>query len=129
MLTEIRPPQSKTRTVLVVDDQPMTLALTARMLRSLGYTVITTDVPMSALALAQGGDQIDCVLTDLTMPDMSGVDLAQQLREVAPSLPVVFMSGYPEDISESLGAARGAIHLDKPFTMAALHTAVSRAIG
>jgi CheY-like chemotaxis protein len=128
MLTEIRPPMTMTRTVLVVDDQPMTLALTARMLRSLGYIVLTTDTPASAIVLAQGGAEIDCVLTDLTMPDMSGVELARRISEVAPNIPVVFMSGYPEDLSETVDERR-ATHLDKPFTMAALHVAVSEAIG
>jgi CheY-like chemotaxis protein len=128
MLTEMRPAETMTRTVLVVDDQPMTLALTARMLRSLGYSVLTTDAPSSAIVLAEGAAQIDCILTDLTMPDMSGQDLARKLDQVAPGIPVVFMSGFPEDLSEALDG-RKPIHLDKPFTMAALHGAVSEAIG
>jgi CheY-like chemotaxis protein len=129
MPAEMRPRQPMTRTVLVVDDQPRTLALTARMLRSLGYTVLTTDAPASALVLAEGGAQIDCVITDLTMPDMSGQELARQLGAVAPGIPIVFMSGYPEDLRITLGDGRRAIHLDKPFTLAALHVAVSEAIG
>ncbi len=129
MLAEMRNPETLMRTVLVVDDQPLTLALIARMLRALGYTVLTTDAPSSALVLAEGGAQIDCVITDLTMPDMTGQELARRLGDVAPGIPVVFMSGYPEDLSETVAGGRRAIHLDKPFSMAALHVAVSEAIG
>lgn len=135
MLTEMRTAERGTaapssKTVLVVDDQPLTLALTARMLRSLGYTVLTTDTPASAVVLVEGGAQVDCVVTDLTMPGMSGEDLATRLAAVEPRVPVVFMSGYPEQLSLAMGEGGSRlVHLEKPFTIAALHVAVREAIG
>jgi len=98
-----------TLTVLVVDDQSLTLTLTARMLRTLGYAVLTTDAPLSAIDLARGGARIDCVLTDLTMPGMSGQELARRLRKICPD--------------------GRTIHLDKPLSKSALDDAVREAIG
>ena len=127
----MRPVEATTRTVLVVDDEPVALNLTARMLRSLGYGVIATDTAASAITLAVGGARFDCVLTDLTMPGMCGQELARRLMLVAPGIPVVFMSGYPEDLFPvpCEGGRAESIQLDKPFTMAALNAAVREAIG
>lgn len=135
MLTDTRRPEPSmaprlpAATVLVVDDEPAALRLTARMLRSMGYGVLEASSSPTALERITGGEAIDCVLTDLTMPGMSGLELAGRVAELRPGTSVVIMSGYPFDLVDPEGCCPARVlHLDKPFTMDALRSAVAAAV-
>ncbi|MEA3056389.1 MAG: hypothetical protein QOD30_1821 [Actinomycetota bacterium] len=115
-------------TILVVEDEPELLAITARVLQRHGYAVLTAVSGQEALALAAHHD-FDLLLTDSVMPTMSGTALTDRLRETRPDLTVVFMSGYSQDV---LGARRlaesGVTMIQKPCTATDLLVAVASSL-
>ena len=117
-------------TVLVVEDEPALLRLSARTLERSGYTVLTAAGPPEALALLAGHtDPIDLMLSDVVMPTMSGPELAEQVRQLRPEIRVLFMSGYPADVVTARGALPEASdYLQKPFTSRELLERVERAL-
>lgn len=81
--------------ILYVDDDDSLLFLARRLLRRAGLDVVTSRNPDDALGQVRAEPQrFDLVVTDVNMPGMSGVDMAQALRTLRPDLPVVLMSGY-----------------------------------
>jgi signal transduction histidine kinase/CheY-like chemotaxis protein len=121
-------PQTQVReALLVVDDEDQVRRLTARLLRRQGYEVIEADHPQAALEhLRSGAPPIGLLLTDVVMPEMSGVELAAAARKLQPALPVVFMSGYEPGL---MAAFEAADVLQKPFTLPQLAQAVVTALG
>jgi signal transduction histidine kinase len=109
------------RRVLLVDDDPLVLMATADMLRELGHEPIEMTSAKKALEAVRKGDRPDLAILDYAMPEMSGVALAELLREAYPELPLVLATGYSE--REKAGGALP--RLDKPYTLAEL----SRQIG
>lgn len=112
-------------TVLVVDDQADVAELTSRLLRRAGYSVLVATSAQQALELAKTPPTIDLVLSDVVMPEIDGVELAERLRILHPETPVLFMSGYTAD---SFGPGRPAPQVDlitKPFSATVLLDAVA----
>lgn len=115
------------KTVLVVDDDDGVMSILEFTMTQLGWRVLTAE--NGATALAQWRDQIpviDLLITDLQMPEMNGCDLARQVRELHPTLPIIFVSG--DSSSELAGAAESITNhrsLRKPFRTSALTTLVS----
>jgi signal transduction histidine kinase len=105
-------------TILVVEDEPGILTMTATMLRSGGYEVLTASSPSDAIQRAEShSGQIDLLLTDVIMPEMNGQDLAQQLVAVYPRLKCLFMSGYTPNVIAHRGLVQaGVSFLQKPFS-------------
>ncbi|HSZ50008.1 MAG TPA: response regulator [Caulobacteraceae bacterium] len=112
------------RTVLVVDDDPLVAAGAAAMLEDLGHTVLQAASAREALALIQSGHEIDLVLTDHAMPEMTGVELARRLRQLRPDLRLVLTTGYA-DLSANHTAELGIPRLAKPFDQDELSWAVA----
>jgi CheY-like chemotaxis protein len=82
-------------TVLLVDDEPMLVALNEELLAGLGYEPVGFTSSLAALeAFREDPGRFDAVLTDETMPDMVGTDFARALKDLRPEIPVVLMSGY-----------------------------------
>lgn len=111
-------PAAAARTVLLVEDDDVVRAVVAEMLAELGYVVREAGGSEEALELAGDRDEMDILLTDVVMPGLSGLELADKLRELRPGLRVLFMSGYTarpgSKAQEALGP--GASFLQKPFT-------------
>jgi PAS domain S-box-containing protein len=107
-----------TETVLLVEDEEAVRALAARALANAGHAVLEASGGDQALAiLAERGDDIELLLTDVVMPGLSGRDLADQVRAAYPGMPVLFMSGYsPDDVVRRGLLYQGAAFLQKPFT-------------
>jgi CheY-like chemotaxis protein len=82
--------------ILVVDDDPLTLAGTAAMLEDLGHKVVEASSGARALELLRTGVSLDLVITDQGMPEMAGTDLARQIRDEWPGLPIVLATGYAD---------------------------------
>ena len=112
------PPPPGSVTILLVDDEPLVLLVVARLLRELGYVVLDAERPATALAIAEARTApIDLLLTDVTMPQMNGRELADRLRSLFPGLPVVYMSAYAAETVLADGTLPGtATILSKPFT-------------
>jgi signal transduction histidine kinase/ActR/RegA family two-component response regulator len=116
-----RPPQERAaggeERVLVVDDEPAVRRLLARILRSRGYDVFETEDAQSALALMNSSNKpMDLVVTDIVMPSMSGVRLAEEIRARWPSVKILFVSGFPSDDAIPASELPYSALLGKPFT-------------
>jgi signal transduction histidine kinase len=82
--------------VLIVDDDPMVAATTAAMLEDLGHSVLVVSSGVLALNLVRSETAIDLVVTDYAMPSMTGVELARQIQQIRPSLPIILATGYAD---------------------------------
>jgi signal transduction histidine kinase/ActR/RegA family two-component response regulator len=105
-------------TILLVEDERPIRISTQRLLERLGYRVLSAESPEEAIA-QQGAFEgaIDLLLTDVTMPKMTGIELAEVMRELRPGLRCIAMSGYTANIIAQGGAsAEGIRFLSKPFT-------------
>ena len=81
-------------TILLVEDEPFLREATARLLQSSGFDVIEAADATNALELFQDNDRhIDVLITDLSLPGGSGVQLGQDIRRKSPDLPILFTSG------------------------------------
>ena len=110
-----------TETILLVEDEQALRALTARMLATRGYSVITAETPHDALDLIEEHEHaIDLLLTDLVMPEMDGRELARRITEQAATVRVLFMSGYADQSVNRNGGLDLATFLEKPFSAADL---------
>jgi len=105
-------------TILVVEDEPALLEMTKRMLESVGYTVLATDTPSEAIELIKKPTlKIRLLLTDVIMPQMSGLELSTQLMSETPELKCLYMSGYTADVIAHHGILDKGIHfIQKPFS-------------
>ncbi len=110
--------QPGSETVLIVEDDQAILQLGKQLLTNLGYTVLAAATPQQALDIAgRQGDEIDLLLTDVVMPQMSGRDLWARIRRDHPQLPCLYMSGYTADVIAHKGVLdKGVRFLQKPFT-------------
>jgi signal transduction histidine kinase len=98
--------------ILLVDDDPMVSSGTSAMLEDLGHRVIMASNAASALEVIRAATQLDLVITDHAMPGMTGTELAKQIRELRPQLPIVLATGYAEVPSN---VVPGMTRLDKPY--------------
>ncbi|MFO0592311.1 MAG: response regulator [Polyangiaceae bacterium] len=108
--------------ILLVDDDDDVRVLTARILERGGYRVLAASTPAEARSLAAAEkEEIALLLTDIVMPDESGLDLAQELTTTRPAMRVVYMSGYAEQAITTLGQLpEGCAFLQKPIAREAL---------
>ncbi|MCC6677670.1 MAG: PAS domain S-box protein [Phycisphaerales bacterium] len=108
-------PIGGTETILLAEDSEMVRALTLEALRNAGYTVISGANGPDALR-AVGDRTIDLLITDVVMPEMSGVELAATLARQRPGLRVIYISGYTEETVVHHGVEdRAGAFLAKPF--------------
>jgi PAS domain S-box-containing protein len=105
-------------TILLVEDEVMILEMATNMLQSQGYTVLATAMPGEAIKLArQHPGEIHLLITDVIMPEMNGVELADRLHSLYPDMKRLFMSGYTADVI----AVHGVLdderldYIQKPF--------------
>ena len=116
-----RPPRLRTRlgeTILLVEDDEQVRHQVARGLEEEGYRVVEAANGVDALEAARRADgTLDLVVTDVSMPVMSGRELARRLAEIRPGLPVLFISGYPgTDVVQRGLLDAGRPFIEKPFT-------------
>jgi two-component system, cell cycle sensor histidine kinase and response regulator CckA len=116
-------------TVLVVDDEDNTRQTIVRMLEAGGFTVVTATNGSEALdLLARQSDGIDMVLSDVTMPEMNGIDLSYKIRDQYPSIPVAIVSGDVSELERSIIGRADVPFIKKPFHAESLYSAVREAI-
>lgn len=112
-------------TILLVDDEPQVATMIAAILHNAGYEVATASSGADAQALA-ANRHIDVLVTDVSMPQMSGHDLARAMRANRPGLPVVYVSAYS---AELLGSETTGAFLKKPFASAELLATIAAVVG
>lgn len=106
-------------TILLVEDEPAVARMTARMLQNLGYRVLNAENgPAARKVWARHGENVDLLLTDMVMPaGLSGFDLANEFSAARPELPIIFVSGYSEDLIKADGGEGPNRHfLAKPYS-------------
>ncbi len=97
-----------TERILVVDDESVIVSLNKAILERLGYTVTATTSSVEALEKVRTqGDEFDLVITDQTMPNLSGVEMAQEILKIKPNMPIILCSGYSSVITEEGALALG----------------------
>jgi signal transduction histidine kinase/CheY-like chemotaxis protein len=105
-------------TILLVEDERPIRISTQRLLERLGYRVLSAEGPEEAIEQQAAFDgTIDLLLTDITMPKMTGIELAQVMRELRPGIRCIAMSGYTSNVAAKDGVLEdGMPFLPKPFT-------------
>jgi len=108
---------SGSETILLVEDEEMVRALAAQVLSNVGYRVVDAANGNEAIGVARGhkGD-IDLVLTDAVMPEMSGMELVDRLQQLRPGISVLMMSGYSREAMTGSVLSPSVKLLQKPFT-------------
>jgi PAS domain S-box-containing protein len=132
-MRKITPAENAARgheTILLVEDEPAILNMTAMMLKRQGYTVLAADLPGEAIRMAgRHPGQIHLVMTDVVMPEMDGKNLARNLLTLYPNLKRLFMSGYTANAIAHQGVLDPGIHfIQKPFSMKTLAAKVREAL-
>jgi two-component system cell cycle sensor histidine kinase/response regulator CckA len=117
--------------ILLVEDEDGVRALIQRVLAESGYRVLTcTNSAQAVECFAAHAAEIQLLLTDVVMPGASGRALAEQLTQLKPGLPVLFMSGYTQDVIGQHGVLDRATHfIGKPFTAAEITQKVRAVLG
>jgi two-component system, cell cycle sensor histidine kinase and response regulator CckA len=99
------------------------------MLEAGGFTVRTATNGVEALdRLSRESGEIDIVLSDVTMPQMGGIDLSYKIREQYPAMPVALVSGDVSDLERSIIGRQDVPFIKKPFHAESLYSAVNEAI-
>ncbi|MFT3711835.1 MAG: ATP-binding protein [Archangium sp.] len=117
--------------LMLVDDHPGMARVSARLLETLGYRTTVFDDPREALSAFRASPTgFDAVLTDLSMPQMSGEDFTRKLRELRPEVPVIVSSGMASELDEE---ARRRMRIDavlvKPWRLEEAVAALQRLLG
>ena len=109
-------------TILLVEDEPMILDITTKILERRGYTVMAAPTSGEAIRLArEHAGEIHLLMTDVVMPEMNGRDLAKNLLSLYPKLKRLFMSGYTADVIAHHGVLdEGVQFIQKPFSVQTL---------
>ncbi len=118
-------------TVLFVDDEPMVVEMGSRMLERLGYEVVSASRGAEALeCFRKAPERYSVLITDQTMPKMTGAQLSQAVLAIRKDIPIVLCTGFSATMSESMARTIGVREVVmKPFSMKTLADAISTAIG
>jgi PAS domain S-box-containing protein len=119
-----------TEKVLMVDDEPELADLGKRMLAHLGYRVDVRTSPLEALELFRADpERFDAIITDMTMPHLTGLNLAREILAIRPTLPIILCTGFSEQADEAKSHSAG-VHslLFKPLVISELANALRTAL-
>jgi PAS domain S-box-containing protein len=123
-------PRGRGETVMIVDDEPALVALAEETLAELGYRAVAFDSGVLALqAFRAEPKRIDLVLTDETMPELTGTELAREINRLRPEIPIIIMSGYSDmPLRERAQSAGVSAVLGKPLVRRNIAEALARAL-
>jgi len=116
--------------ILVVDDESLIVYMIQRMLERLGYSVVTaSSVREAREKFAAQAEDLDALISDQTMPEMTGLELAAALRKIRPDLPVILTSGYHEAIGAANAREAGIdAYVRKPVSLQQLSSVLRRVL-
>jgi CheY-like chemotaxis protein len=114
---------ASTARILLVDDDPLIASSTLALVEDLGHEVVEANSGREALELLDGGFRPDLMITDFAMPEMTGLELADEVRRRYPALPILLASGFA-DMAEikSIDLPR----LAKPYTQDQIAAEIAR---
>lgn len=116
-----------TNRILLVEDDAASRRLLAAMLHEMGNAVTSAASGDEALRYLYAEEGCDVVISDILMPNMSGIELARRMRDARPGLPVIFVTGEPSGIDIALD--NGALALPKPVVRSTLSEVLDEALG
>jgi PAS domain S-box-containing protein len=113
------PVRGGTERLILIDDEEIIVHLAAEVLKDLGYTVASfSDSKLAWDTFAARPDDYDLVITDMSMPHLSGLQLTEKIRKIRPATPVILCSGYGETVMKDKALAMGVSrYLQKPLDM------------
>ncbi len=111
--------------ILLVDDDALIAMSSVDMLEDLGHEVVEANSGLEALELIRNGQPFDLVITDYSMPGMTGAQLAEAARDILPALPIVLATGYAD---LPAGTDIDLPRLAKPYNQAQLAKEISKAV-
>jgi len=105
--------------ILCIDDEKQIIDFDQEILERLGYQVVTASTAAGALEIFKAAhDSFDMVITDMTMPGMTGLELAMEISNLSPEIPIILCTGYNSNISDYKTQEAGIIKIImKPFAM------------
>ncbi|OQX16120.1 MAG: hypothetical protein BWK76_11965 [Desulfobulbaceae bacterium A2] len=114
----LAPPPRGDDTILLVEDESAVLKMVQLMLETFGYSVLASSSPREAMRIASEKlGEIDLLITDVVMPEMTGRDLAEKLTSLYPELKCLFMSGYTNNAVAHQGVLEEGVNfIQKPFS-------------
>ena len=116
-------------TILLVEDEQQVHHLTRTILASQGFRVLEAATPNEALSLVRSlSEQVHLLLSDIVMPQMSGLELSLELKALRPNVKILLMSGYTDNAVLSQGLTADTPFIQKPFTSAALRSKVEEVL-
>jgi len=114
--------------IIVVDDDPLILEAVSALLNEYGYVSFPCENASNAFEYLKAGDA-DVVLTDISMPGMTGLELLDKTKALYPQVPVILMTAYSETLSITPSRDDGAFDfIKKPFSPDILVSAVKKAV-
>lgn len=117
--------------ILVVDDEPLLVRLNKRQLENKGYEVeVVTESTEALHLISNAPDRFDLMISDLTMPNMSGRELIRQVLQIVPSLPIIVFTGLKDEgVDEELNRLGVRHVVEKPVVHNELLDAVQQVLG
>jgi len=114
-------------TILIVEDEGIVRNMMKEALISKGYKIFTASDGKDGLKIyKKHKEEINLIITDLIMPELSGEDLYKKLSAIKEDIPFIFISGYPPtDINARISRKKGIVYLSKPFTLDDLFSRIS----
>jgi putative nucleotidyltransferase with HDIG domain len=118
----------KKKTILFVDDEESILSVSSEYFRRKGYQTLTAKTGVEALEIL-GQEAVDCCFTDINMPEMNGLELAEKIRSHDNTMPVIVMTGYPSLENTIQTIKNGVVDfLIKPVNLKQMEVSVQRVI-
>ena len=116
--------------ILFVDDEEIVANMGKNMLERLGYHVIAKQKSLEALEVFQNEPgKFDLVITDQTMPGITGLELAGKMLQIRPDIPIILCTGYSSLVNGDIAKAQGIKEFaHKPFTMSAMAKLIRQAL-
>ncbi len=123
-------PAAKPARVLLVDDDAQVRTGLERALAAVGIEAVTASGGVEAIQALEDCENVDAVILDLLMPEVSGFEVLEAIRQIRPHMPVILSSGFAPDarVNEALQHPR-TFYLQKPYTLAQLQETLAKALG
>ena len=111
-------PPTGTERILLIDDEQIVVESGTAILEGLGYKVTPETNSLRALEIFRSRPgEFDLIITDYTMPKLTGTDLSKEIRQIRPDIPIILCTGFSEKVTATIAVDLGVELVMKPFSM------------